>query len=56
MKQEKIQTPRYLAKLFIWRGGLGIFDIDTQLNYIKVKLIQRLSNPTNAVWKDLILY
>ena len=56
MKQEKIQTPRYLAKLFIRRGGLGIFDIDTQLNYIKVKLIQRLSNPTNAVWKDLMLH
>ena len=56
MKQEKIQTPRHRAKLLIWRGGLGIFDIDTQLNYIKVKLIQRLSNPTNAVWKDLMLY
>ena len=30
----KIQPPRHLAKLSIWRCGLGIFDIDPQLNYI----------------------
>ena len=30
----KIQPPRHLAKLSIWSGGLGIFDIDPQLNYI----------------------
>ena len=29
-----MQPPRHLAKLSIWRGGLGIFDIDPQLNYI----------------------
>ena len=28
----KIQPPRQLAKLSIWRGGLGIFDLDPQLN------------------------
>ena len=32
----KIQPPsRYLAKLSIWSGGLDIFDIYSQLNYIK---------------------
>ena len=28
----KMQPPRHLAKLSIWRGGIGIFDIDSQLN------------------------
>ena len=30
----KMQPSRHLAKLSIWRGGLRIFDIDPQLNYI----------------------
>ena len=30
----KIQPPRHLGKLSIWRGGLGIFDVDPQLNCI----------------------
>ena len=30
----KRQPPRHLAKLSIWRGGLDIFEIDPQLNYI----------------------
>ena len=34
LEQEKVQPPRHPAKLSIWRGGLGLFDIDTQLNYI----------------------
>ena len=34
LEQEKIQPFRHLAKLSIWRGGLGVFDIDTQLSYI----------------------
>ena len=55
LEQEKIQPPRQLAKLSIWRDGLGIFDIDTQLNYVIV-MDQRLLNPTNALWKDPILY
>ena len=45
---------RHLAQLSILRGGLGILDIDTQLNCIK--WIQRLLNPTNVLWKDLMLY
>ena len=35
---------------------LGHLDIDTQLNYLKIKLIQKLLNLTNALWKDLMLY
>ena len=46
---KKVRLPRHLALLSIWRGGLGILDIDTQLNSSKVKWIQRLSNPTNAL-------
>ena len=54
--RKKIQPPSHIAKLYIWSGGLGIFDTDAQLNYIKMKRIQRLINPTNAIWKDLMLY
>ena len=46
----------HLPQLSIWRSGLSILEIDTQLNSIKIKWIQRLLNPTNALWKDLILY
>ena len=56
LEQEEIQTARYLAQLSLWRVRLGILDIDIQLNYIKIKWIQRLLNPTNAIWKDLMLY
>ena len=38
------------------RHSLDILDIDTQLNSPKIKLIQKLLNPTNALWKDLMLY
>ena len=38
------------------RHYLDILDIDTQLNFLKIKLIQKLLNPTNALWKDLMLY
>ena len=34
--REKIQPPRPLPQLFIRRVGLGILDIDTQLNYKKL--------------------
>ena len=44
------------STLSIWKGGLGILDIDTQLNSIKIKWMQRLLNPTNALRKDLVLY
>ena len=56
LEQEEIQTARHLAQLSLWRVRLGILDIDIQLNYIKIKWIQRLLNPTNAIWKDLMLY
>ena len=36
--------------------SLDILDIDTQLNSLKIKLIQKLLNPTNVLWKDLMLY
>ena len=42
LEQEKIQPPSHLAKLSIWRGGLGIFDIDTQLNYMNIKWTQKV--------------
>ena len=44
----KIRAPRNLVQLFTWKDGLGILDIDTQLNSLKTKLIQKLLNPTNA--------
>ena len=56
LEQEKIQPVRHLAQLFISIGRLGILDIDTQLNYIKIKWIQRLLNFTNGLWEDLMLY
>ena len=36
--------------------GLGILDVDTQLNSLELLWIQRLLNPTNALWKGLMLY
>ena len=37
LQQEKIQPPRYLAKLSIWMIGLGTLDIETQLNSPELK-------------------
>ena len=51
----KNTTSRRLAQISIWWGGLGISDIDIQLNYIN-KWIQRLLNPINVIWKNLMLY
>ena len=56
----KIQPHRHLAKLSIWRGGLGIFDIDPQLNYIirmhlKVIKSQQCSVERSHVVLKLIL-
>ena len=51
LEQEKIRPPRQLAQLSIWRAGLGIVDIGTQLTYIKIKCIQKLLNQTgNISW------
>ena len=47
VKNTTPQTPS--LTLHLERGGLSILDIDTQLNYIKIKWIQRLLNPTNAL-------
>ena len=55
-KYKKMRPPRNLVQLSILKGGLGILDIDIQLNSLKTKWIQRLLNPTNAFWKDLMLY
>ena len=35
--KKKIQPLRQLAQLSIWRGGLGVLEIDTQLNCQKIK-------------------
>ena len=49
-----MRSPRQQIQLCNWKGGLGILDIDTQLNSIlKTKLIQGLLNPTHVFWKDL---
>ena len=56
MGRKKNPSYRRLIKLPIWKGGLGILDIDTQLNSLKIKWVQRLFHPTNVLWKDLILY
>ena len=53
---KKIRSHRNLAPLSIWKGGLGILDIHTQLNSLKSIWIQRSLNPTNALWKYLMLY
>ena len=35
---------------------MDILDINTQLNFLNIKWIKRLLNPTNGLWKDLMLY
>ena len=52
----KIRPPRHLVQLPIWRGGLGVLDIDTQLNALRIKWIRRLFSSHDALWKDLMLY
>ena len=55
---QKIRPPRYLTS--IWMIEQGILDIETQLRFnlkpLKIKWIQRSLNPTNALWKNLMLY
>ena len=48
-EEKKIRPPRHLIQLPIWKGGLGILDIDTQLNSLKIKCIQRLLHPATAL-------
>ena len=51
-----MRPPRHLVQLSISKDGLGILDIDTQLNSLKTKWIQRLLILTNFMWEDLMLY
>ena len=54
---EKNKTSQaHVPYLSISRGGLGILFIDTQLNSLKAKWVQRLLNLTNALWKGLMVY
>ena len=55
MGRNKILSP-CLVQLSIWSGGLDILDIDTNLISRKIKWIQRLLNPTNTLWKFLVLF
>ena len=54
--EKKTRPPRRLVQFPIWKGGLAILNIDTQLNAPKIKWIQRLLNSNNALWKNLMLY
>ena len=55
---KKIQPPWHVVQLFsILKSGLDILAIiETQLNSLKIKWIQRFLNPNNALWKNLMLY
>ena len=37
-------------------SGLGISDIEKQLNFLNIKWIQRLLNSTNVLGKNVMLY
>ena len=54
--RKKTRSPRGLVQLSISTSGPGILEIDTQLNSLKIKWIQRLLNPKNALWKNLMLH
>ena len=49
------KSPRHRGQLSIWRGRLGILNRHT-IKLYKIIWIQSLLNPTNALWKDLMLY
>ena len=51
LKQEKIQPPGHWDQL--WARYFTVLDRHT-IKLIKIKWIQRLLNPTNAPWKDLM--
>ena len=53
---KKIHPHRHLLQLRIWKGGLGILDVDNQLYSLKIKWIQRLLHSTNALSKDVMLF
>ena len=49
-----MRPPRHLLQFSTWKGRLDILDIDTLLNSLKTKWIQRLLHPINAFWKFCI--
>ena len=49
LEHSKLRPPKYLTQLSIWKGGLVILDIDSQLNSLKIKYIQRLPNFFNGI-------
>ena len=53
---KKTWPPRHLVQLSIWKCGLGVLDIVTQLNSLELRWIQTLLNPAKALWKGLMLY
>ena len=56
LQLQKLRPRRYLFQLPTCKGELGILDIDTQLNFLETKWIQKLLEPTHDFWKDLMLY
>ena len=55
-KSIKNDIENTIVQLFIQKCGLSILDINTQLNSLEHKWIQRLLNSTNALGKGLMLY
>lgn len=35
--EKQIKAPRHLAQLLVWRVGLGILNMDTELSSLKIK-------------------
>ena len=55
LEQEKKQPPRHLVKLPIWRDGLGISDIDTQLNYIIIMHLKVIKSQQCSVERSHVV-
>ena len=51
----KTQPPRHLAKLSIWMGRLGIFDIDKQLNYIIIMHLKVIKSQQRSVERSHVV-
>ena len=52
----KEEIEKTIAQVSNGRFGLGILDKNTQLHSVELQWIQRLLNPTNALWKGFMLY
>ena len=44
LEKKKTRPSRHLPQLSIWMSGLGILNIETQLNSLKISWIQRLDS------------